>query len=571
MDGTDGNGIFFPYDVLLDILRGLPCRPLAESRRVCRTWRAIVDAHKLLLPHFFPRGPFPGIFTTNYGCADKSSFFAPSAPARSEQLRGAYDGPVFRHPLFRHDTFSVLHFCNGLLLLKNRSQHHHYVCNPATVRIASLPPLPDKETWLFVEGMFLAFDPAVSRHHEVFLLPKGKILPKEKTQAQTWVEVNLEQLHLPILFEEENLAEEDQEEIDITYHSDYVRDFNTTPPSDVISISVFSSQTNQWVNREFLPGHYAPRKLYDMVTAPHPSHVKIWKSAEYWQGSLYVHCWNHILLILRNSEGVYNMAQLPGKTYIDEHTSWSKLLESSVVASYDRGVHYVAHDKIQLRVWTLIESDDGQVQWMLAHQAELSHEIPQWIEPRVPWKAIGNKKAIASLFEPYNIEDFMYDEEDGQSDTTDDRDVNDGNDEAKDIHQADGGFDDTPSNVDDNGHSEEDAAHEDEDDIFKSVDSFESSWDSDEDNFIDLHESSESMSRDYKIIGLHLHKEVVLLQTHGAVTAYHIRTTRMQYLGYDLIRNPCTNAHGIGAAFPYRPCYVDALPASKLPYSHYGW
>ncbi|KAI4967190.1 hypothetical protein ZWY2020_029519 [Hordeum vulgare] len=368
MDGTDGNGICFPYDVLVDILRRLPCRPLVESRRVCRTWRTIVDA------------------------------LAPPP----------------------HDCFSVLHCCNGLLLLKDRSRDHRYVCNPATVRIAVLPPLPEKETRLSVEDMFLAFDPAVSRHHEVFLLPEGKILPEEKTQPQTWVEVNLEQLHLPMLFEEENLSEEDQDEIEITCHSDYARDSNTTQPSDVISVLVFSSQTNQWVNREFVPGHYAPKKLYDMVTAPHPSRVKTWKSAEYWQGSFYVHCWNNILLILRNSEGTYGMVELPGKACIDEHTSWSKLLESSVLASYERGVRYVAHDKIKLRVWTLMESEDGQVEWMLAHQAELSHEIEQWVDPRVPWKVVGNNKAIASLFEPYNVDEFMYEEEDSQSDTADD-------------------------------------------------------------------------------------------------------------------------------------------------------
>uniref|UniRef100_A0A8I6XZC7 F-box domain-containing protein n=1 Tax=Hordeum vulgare subsp. vulgare TaxID=112509 RepID=A0A8I6XZC7_HORVV len=569
MDGADGNGICFPYDVLVDIFRRLPCRPLVESRRVCRTWRTIVDAHKLLLRYFFPGSPFPGIFTTNYGCDDKSSFFAPSVPTRSERLRGAHDGPVFRRPLFQHDCFSVLHCCNGLLLLKDRSRDHRYVCNPATVRIAVLPPLPEKETRLSVEDMFLAFDPAVSRHHEVFLLPEGKILPEENTQPQTWAEVNLEQLHLPMLFEEENLSEEDQDEIEITCHSDYARDSNTTQPSDVISVLVFSSQTNQWVNREFVPGHYAPKKLYDMVTAPHPSRVKTWKSAEYWQGSFYVHCWNNILLILRNSEGTYGMVELPGKACIDEHTSWSKLLESSVLASYERGVCYVAHDKIKLRVWTLMESDDDQVEWMLAHQAELSHEIEQWVDPRVPWKVVGNNKAIASLFEPYNVEEFMYDEEDSQSDTADDGDGDDGTDEAEDIHEADG-FDDTANaNVNDDGHDEEEEV--DEDDGFESEESFGSCWDSDSDNFIDLHESSGSRSRHYKIVGLHPHKEVVLLQTHGAVTAYHIRTSRMQYLGHDLLRNPCTNAHGIGAAFPYRPCYVDALPATKLPYTHHFW
>uniref|UniRef100_M8BX63 Uncharacterized protein n=1 Tax=Aegilops tauschii TaxID=37682 RepID=M8BX63_AEGTA len=77
MDGSDGNGICFPYDVLLNILGRLQCRPLAKSRRVCRAWRAIVDGHKLLLR-----------------------------------------GHIFRRPLFRHDSASMPHYCNCLLLLE---------------------------------------------------------------------------------------------------------------------------------------------------------------------------------------------------------------------------------------------------------------------------------------------------------------------------------------------------------------------------------------------------------------------------------------------------------------------
>jgi hypothetical protein len=82
--------------------------------------------------------------------------------------------------------------------------------------------------------MFLAFDPAVSRHYEVFLLPEGTIAPdvvKEKIQPrkkvkniqpQTWIELDVEQLHLPILFEDEQLSEQGQEEIDIKVHSGYI-------------------------------------------------------------------------------------------------------------------------------------------------------------------------------------------------------------------------------------------------------------------------------------------------------------------------------------------------------------
>jgi hypothetical protein len=46
---ADGNGIFFPYDVLLDILRRLPGGAIAACQCVCRAWRAIIDAHHLSL------------------------------------------------------------------------------------------------------------------------------------------------------------------------------------------------------------------------------------------------------------------------------------------------------------------------------------------------------------------------------------------------------------------------------------------------------------------------------------------------------------------------------------------
>lgn len=153
-----------------------------------------------------------------------------------------------------------------------------------------------------------------------------KIQPQNSIEPETWIEItNMEQLHLPKLFEEEQLFDEDQEEIEIKEHFGYVWKSDTSPPSrldliveelsvpsqqgkasplelqqkmhvhvsatddlkdKVISIQVFSSQTGQWVRQEFVPGGCA---LYDTVTAPHRSYVDIWKSADYWQGSLYVH------------------------------------------------------------------------------------------------------------------------------------------------------------------------------------------------------------------------------------------------------------------------------------------
>ncbi|KAI4967193.1 hypothetical protein ZWY2020_029522 [Hordeum vulgare] len=207
-------------------------------------------------------------------------------------------------------------------------------------------------------------------------------------------------------------------------------------------------------------------------------------------------------------------------------------------------------------------------------------------EPRVPWKPVENKKTLVSLFEPCKMEEFIYgeeDEEDGDSD---------GNEE--DIHEADD-FDGITSDVGDDGDDTGDA-HEDEDgefisedgsevssedfpinldkdDKFKREVGFKYSWDSDEDNFIDPEESAAYLEEEekpqhvYMILGLHPHKDVVLLfnRFFSNVVAYHFKTLRMQHLGLQLVRGRC----GVHGAFPYRPCYVDALPSTKMPCQ--GW
>ena len=73
-----------------------------------------------------------------------------------------------------------------------------------------------------------------------------------------------------------------------------------------------------------------------------------------------------------------------------------------------------------------------------------------------------------------------------------------------------------------------------------------------------------------RIIGLHPHKDVLLLHMSSKGVAYHLNTSRMQYLGKELVRNAhqCTQLfrnYGAKRAFPYRPCYVDVLPTTKMP------
>lgn len=67
------------------------------------------------------------------------------------------------------------------------------------------------------------------------------------------------------------------------------------------------------------------------------------------------------------------------------------------------------------------------------------------------------------------------------------------------------------------------------------------------------------------IIGLHPHKDVLLLDISGTAVAYHLATSRMQYLRYGLNREP-GNTCAVEGAYPYRPCDVDVLPIGKISY-----
>ncbi|CAM0953135.1 unnamed protein product [Alopecurus aequalis] len=387
MDSTHGGILLLPHDVILDIMRRLPLRALAKSRRVCRAWRAAIDDNdNTLLTRFFPPRAFPGVFTSNDDCDVKSSFFAP-APSSRRDIEDEHD---FRHPLFDHGWAYVKDHCNGLLLLSEEFAERCYcVCNPATVRCARLPspPMPSSEVLVgcFWEGVFLAFDPAVSRHHEVFLFPRKitQLRPgMEEAMLSPCVQVQQpqDQLHA----NNGPAAEE--------------------PKDEVLSLLVFSSRTNEWEYREFLPGHCSPEHLCDILLR-RENYVQTWKSAQYWRGSLYVHCRKNILTIVRGSQETYDMVQLPGVP-LEERTGINGLTTRSVLANYEKGIRYVALDMFQLQVWALNEPADGQLGWTLTHEANLSPYIRHMnhsllpTKSMVPWKALERKKAKLSLFEP---------------------------------------------------------------------------------------------------------------------------------------------------------------------------
>ncbi|MBC2899770.1 hypothetical protein CFC21_112594 [Triticum aestivum] len=407
------------------------------------------------------------------GCRSFTSFFAPPA------MRGA---PGFRGPVYPHEVI-IYQSCNGLLLLEEWNGSY-YVLNPATARYARVPW--SSTPWCRYD-VSLAFDPAVSLHYHVFLFLKGGLLKEPLLATKTQCEV-------PPLGEAQ--AEEIKE-----------------PKKNVLPMLMYLSCTERWEDQEFTLGRCSPGNLYDMVARTLESYGGTFHSSNFWCGSVYMHCDNNVLVILRPSKGTYDMVQLPGEPC--SARSVLSLPQKSVIASYERGVHYVATNISQLRVWMLTELTDGQLGWTLSHDTNLNLHGDMIrtlkIQPKLTWRIVGSRGGPVSL-------------------------------------------------------TDEDA----EDDWAISYDS-EHSWNSDEDNFIDMvgganHDQSVERGAYCSIMGFHPHKNALVLILNSAVVVYHLDTSRMQYLGDadELDKDHTLATCCVDDSFIYRPCYKDMLPTGKL-------
>ena len=154
-------GLELPGDLTAAVLRRLPPRSLAVSRCVCRAWRDAVDARRLQRADLLPRS-VGGIFM-NY-----CRLYSPellSRPTAGRSVSGDLE--------FIPGISQVVDHCDGLLLIEETSAD--YVANPATRRWARLPPCPMRRTGddAFRQIKCLVYDPTMSPHYEVFLIPSS--------------------------------------------------------------------------------------------------------------------------------------------------------------------------------------------------------------------------------------------------------------------------------------------------------------------------------------------------------------------------------------------------------------
>ena len=128
----DDLSALLPEDVLAGVLRRLAPRGLATSRRVCKAWRAVVDAHRLLRPELLPRS-LAGILVNFHGLYVTEFFSRPTSDSDSYVfVKHGEDAGYHSSP-----SAVVRDHCNSLLLIGA-----HLVANPATGWCAHLPSSP---------------------------------------------------------------------------------------------------------------------------------------------------------------------------------------------------------------------------------------------------------------------------------------------------------------------------------------------------------------------------------------------------------------------------------------------
>jgi hypothetical protein len=251
------------------------------------------------------------------------------------------------------------------------------------------------------------------------------------------------------------------------------------------------------------------------------------------------------------------------------------------LASNERGICYAEVREFKLEVWELMESAHDQIEWTLAHEADLKeydrtmHYLRKEtsMQPRMQWAVVEGSKNLISLFK-HNSDD---ESDDDCDDETPDGDYEEGeSEEEKDDNYVDveeqeqeeqDYADETRGEEEEEqGEEEEDqsSCHDDEIEELGSSDGSDNSFNSDQHNFIDFDSSAIPEQQFWgwgcSIVGFHPYKDVLLLKFSDTIVAYHLHTFRMQYLGNIYPHDPNQQPRDIHAAFPYRPSYVDALP-----------
>ncbi|XP_037443422.1 F-box protein At5g07610-like [Triticum dicoccoides] len=258
-----------PQDVVAEVLRRLAPRSLAACRCVCKGWRAVVDANRLLRADLLPL-TLDGIFYETCPYNEPMLF---SSPATGRRVTGKLD--YLDWPL--DDVFPIMDCCSGLLLMC------YHVVNPATRQWVRLPPLPPSCTAAGCtrcssQNRYLVYDPALSPHYEVFLIPN--------------IPFTLPTGHICM-----HICRDDESVSAMEW-----------PPSPYI-VHVFSSKTGCWKERSLLREGEAAGTVAE-VKAVYDT-VSFFLYAAYWKDALYVRCEEEFLLRINLLHDTYRVIKFP--------------------------------------------------------------------------------------------------------------------------------------------------------------------------------------------------------------------------------------------------------------------
>ncbi|XP_021319679.1 uncharacterized protein LOC8056463 [Sorghum bicolor] len=260
-----------PDDMLANILRRLPPRGLAMSRCVCKSWLAVINAHRLLRADLLPLS-LAGFFM-NFDNFYISEFLTPRSDIPSISGKQDY--------LPKAGSLSwgyIDGHCNGLVLVNsydNNGDKNRYVLNPATRWLAPLPPCPPPP--MEIKGTFqveyLAYDPTESIDFEfevVSITHFGRMRKPGDTH-------------------------------------DHEIEQSEWPPS-VFILDVFSSTTRQWEERSFAQEGNSSMGTVAGMRQNWPSDRQ---NAVYLRGALYVHLQNDCVMRISLSNDKYTVIKPP--------------------------------------------------------------------------------------------------------------------------------------------------------------------------------------------------------------------------------------------------------------------
>ncbi|CAL5034578.1 unnamed protein product [Urochloa decumbens] len=379
-----------PEELLADILRRLPPRPLAVCRSVSKGLRAAIDGRGILaaLAHRIPRS-LRGIFVN---CVDQESpcFFSwieNAAPLIDGELSSL--GPVSNR------WREVVHHCNGLLL-SLEDEKRLYVYNPATRRWAQLPPRPKG----FGHAEHLVFDPTVSLHYEVISFaeaPRKPIPIQPDIEWESWLQGCSEYT----IGEIKKLPAA----LRAKYDREAEREGSVEWPPSSYAAQVFSSRSGQWEERAYIREGDVAATLNDVWSDPwglEPTCEAPRYNAVCWRGAFYLHCHGGFVMRLSRLEHKYQVIKTPRldniftrprldvdeflreyEPYMDKEACLIQLVReqelldnmkpSMHLGKSEHGIYYTALLCQQLQVWVLHEVSESRpiLEWELKHKADL--------------------------------------------------------------------------------------------------------------------------------------------------------------------------------------------------------